>query len=117
MEVEILQAARDEVKKTELLRPLHCIAGRLARRVKAMTGDLFKIASLCRILGIGRSSAYRESTTRGEHYARSDDRTVTAQIRSVIRTRSSYGARRVIALSTVSSVCSTARNGSAAQWI
>lgn len=63
-----------------------------------MTGNRFKTAPICRVLGIGRSSAYRESAPRRERYARSDDRTVTAQIRSVIRTRASYGARRVTAL-------------------
>lgn len=47
---------------------------------------------------IGRSSAYRESVPRAERYARAEDRSVTAQIRSVIRTRSPYGARRVTAL-------------------
>lgn len=63
-----------------------------------MTGHRFKTAPVCRVLGIGRSSAYRESAPRAARYARADDRTVTAQIRAVIRTRSSYGARRVTAL-------------------
>jgi putative transposase len=63
-----------------------------------MTGNRFKTAPICRVLGIGRSSAYRESAPQPERYARSDDRTVTAQIRAVIRTRASYGARRVTAL-------------------
>lgn len=62
------------------------------------TGDKYKTAPICRLLGIGRSSAYRESAPRSERYARADDRTVTAQIRSMIRTRASYGARRVTAL-------------------
>lgn len=61
-----------------------------------MTGH--KIAPICRVLGIGRANAYRESHARGEHYVRAEDRVVTAQIRSVIRTRASYGARRVRAL-------------------
>lgn len=89
MEVETLQAARDEVKekKTELL-----------RRVKAMIVDRYKMAPIWRMLGIRRSSVYRESTPRPERYARADDRTVTAQIRAVIRARVSYGARRVTAL-------------------
>jgi hypothetical protein len=85
MEIEILQAARDEVKKTAL-----------RRRVQAMTGR--KVAPICRTLGIGRSAAYRESVGRPRRYARADDRTVAAQIRAVIRTRASYGARRVRAL-------------------
>lgn len=63
-----------------------------------MTGGRYKTAPICRVLGIGRSSAYRDTQPRGDHYARADDRTVTAQIRSVIRTRASYGARRVTAL-------------------
>ena len=63
-----------------------------------MTGGRYKTAPICRVLGIGRSNAYRESSPRGERYARAEDRTVTAQIRSVIRTRASYGARRVTAL-------------------
>ena len=63
-----------------------------------MTNGRYKTAPICRVLGIGRSSAYRKSAPRPERYARADDRTVTAQIRSVIRTRASYGARRVTAL-------------------
>ncbi len=63
-----------------------------------MTGGRYKTAPICRVLGIGRSSAYRDTQPRGDRYARADDRTVTAQIRSVIRTRASYGARRVTAL-------------------
>lgn len=63
-----------------------------------MTAGRFKTAPICRVLGIGRSSAYRESVPRPERYARADDRTVTARIRTVIRTRASYGARRVTAL-------------------
>lgn len=61
-----------------------------------MTGR--KLAPICRTLGIGRSAAYRESVGRPRRYARAEDRTVTAQIRAVIRTRASYGARRVRAL-------------------
>ncbi len=56
------------------------------------------MARICRTLRIGRSSAYREAMPRGPRYARADDRVVTAQVRSVIRTRASYGARRVRAL-------------------
>ena len=63
-----------------------------------MTGARYKTAPVCRVLGLGRSSAYRESVPRAERYTRSEDRVVTAQIRSVIRTRASYGARRVTAL-------------------
>lgn len=61
-----------------------------------MTGHA--MAPICRTLRISRACAYRESTGRPAHYARADDRVVTAQIRTVIRTRASYGARRVRAL-------------------
>ena len=61
-----------------------------------MTGQ--KMAPICRSLGISRACAYRESVGRPAHYARAEDRVVTAQIRTVIRTRASYGARRVRAL-------------------
>lgn len=61
-----------------------------------MTGQ--KMAPICRTLGISRACAYRESVGRPAHYARAEDRVVTAQIRTVIRTRASYGARRVRAL-------------------
>lgn len=61
-----------------------------------MTGQ--KLAPICRTLGISRACAYRESVGRPSRYVRADDRMVTAQIRTVIRTRASYGARRVRAL-------------------
>jgi putative transposase len=61
-----------------------------------MTGR--QLAPICRTLGISRACAYRESVGRPARYVRADDRTVTAQIRAVIRTRASYGARRVWAL-------------------
>ena len=61
-----------------------------------MTGR--KMAPICRTLGIGRACAYRESVGRPARYVRADDRVVMAQIRTVIRTRASYGARRVRAL-------------------
>ena len=57
-----------------------------------------KMAPICRVLGISRACAYRESGGRPARYARADDRVVRAQIRTVIRTRASYGARRVRAL-------------------
>jgi len=41
-----------------------------------MTGR--KIAPICRVLGIGRASAYREEKPRGPRYAKADDRVVTA---------------------------------------
>jgi len=56
------------------------------------------MAPICRTLAISRACAYRESVGRPARYVRADDRVVTAQIRTVIRTRASYGARRVRAL-------------------
>lgn len=61
-----------------------------------MTGR--KMAPICRTLGIGRACAYRDSVGRPARYVRADDRVVTAQMRTVIRTRAAYGARRVRAL-------------------
>jgi len=61
-----------------------------------MTGS--PLTLICRTLGISRACGYRESLGRPARYARADDRVVTAQIRAVIRTRASYGARRVRAL-------------------
>src|SRR5690242_9406049 len=56
------------------------------------------MAVICRVLGISRACAYRASSGRPVYYAKADDRVVTAQIRTIIRTRSSYGSRRVRAL-------------------
>jgi len=61
-----------------------------------MTGR--KLAPICRTLGISRACASRESVGRPARYVRADDRMVTAHMRTVIRTRASYGARRVRAL-------------------
>jgi transposase InsO family protein len=61
-----------------------------------MTGR--KVAAICRVLGVGRASAYRPETPRGPRYVRADDRMVTAQIREVIGTRATYGSRRTWAL-------------------
>jgi putative transposase len=61
-----------------------------------MTGH--KVAGICRVLGIGRATSYREERPRGPRYAKVGDRAVTAQIREVIRTRATYGSRRVRAL-------------------
>jgi hypothetical protein len=83
MEVEILQAAWDEVKKDSLL-----------RRVQEVTGR--KMAPICRTLGISRACAYRKSVGRPARYARAEDRVVTAQIRTVIRTRATGISRSTI---------------------
>ena len=61
-----------------------------------MTGR--KMAVICRVLGISRAWAYRTSAGRPARYATAADRVVTAQIRTIIRTRAAYGARRVRAL-------------------
>jgi len=61
-----------------------------------MTGR--KVATICRVLGIGRATVYRASAPRGPRYAMPDDRLVTARIREVIRTRATYGSRRTRAL-------------------
>ena len=47
------------------------------------------------MLGIGRATSYREERPRGRRYVKADDRVVTAQIREVVRTRATYGSRRV----------------------
>jgi transposase InsO family protein len=56
------------------------------------------VAAICRTLGFGRATAYRTTGPRPLFYRRRDDRLVTAQIRTIIRTRGSYGSRRVRAL-------------------
>ena len=61
-----------------------------------MTGA--PVAPIARLLGISRSSAYRETRPRPSRYERRDDRAVTSQMKSVIGTRASYGARRVRAI-------------------
>ena len=61
-----------------------------------MTGR--KLATICRVLALNRASAYRAPKPWGPRYARADDRLVLAQIREVIRTRATYGARRIRAL-------------------
>lgn len=63
---------------------------------QAMTGQA--MAPIYRTLGISRACAYRASVGRPAHYVRAGDRVVAAQIRTVIRTRASYGVRRVRAL-------------------
>jgi len=86
MEVEILHAARDEVKKKTAL----------LRRVQEMTRR--PLVAICRTLRIGRATAYRTTGPRPPRYARAEDGTVTTQIRTVIRQRAAYGYRRVTAL-------------------
>jgi len=57
-----------------------------------MTGR--PIARLCRVLDIGRATAYRDRKPRARRYHRSDDATVHAQLKEVLRDRGSYGYRR-----------------------
>jgi putative transposase len=57
-----------------------------------MTGR--PIARLCRVLDIGRATAYRDRKPRARRYHRSDDATVHAQLQEVLRDRGSYGYRR-----------------------
>jgi len=54
--------------------------------------------TLCQVLGVSRSSAYRQCTPRARFYRRQEDATVLEQIKEVIRERASYGHRRVTTL-------------------
>jgi putative transposase len=56
------------------------------------------ITAICRTLKIGRATPYRTTHGRLAHYTCAEDRTVTAQIREIIRQRGAYGYRRVTAL-------------------
>ncbi len=55
------------------------------------------VAVICRVLGVSRSTAYRSHRSRGPYYRRADDDLVASQIRVVVRTRATYGHRRVTA--------------------
>ena len=55
------------------------------------------MAVICRVLGVSRSSAYRAEAPRGPRYHRKDDERVAGQIRVVVKTRATYGHRRVTA--------------------
>ncbi len=52
------------------------------------------IATICRALGVGRATAYRDPRGRPPRYRRRDDEVVQAQLRQVLRERGSYGYRR-----------------------
>jgi len=56
------------------------------------------ITRLCRTLGIGRASAYRDRKPRARRYHRQDDAAVHAQLKEVLRDRGSYGYRRATVL-------------------
>lgn len=60
-----------------------------------MTGR--PVATICRVLGVSRSTAYR-STKERRFYRRREDEIVLGRIRSVIRKRATYGHRRVTVL-------------------
>jgi transposase InsO family protein len=55
------------------------------------------VAVICRVLGVSRSSAYRTNAPRGPRYHRKDDERVAGQIRVVVKSRATYGHRRVTA--------------------
>jgi putative transposase len=57
-----------------------------------MTGR--PITRVCRVLDISRATAYRDRKPRASRYHRSDDATVHAQLKEVLRDRGSYGYRR-----------------------
>ena len=54
--------------------------------------------TICTVLGVGRATAYRATVGRPRRYVRAGDATVLAQIRAILRTRGSYGYRRVTVL-------------------
>jgi putative transposase len=86
MEVEILHAAQEIVKKSVL-----------AQRVRAVTGH--PVAAICRRLGMARQTAYHVlRPRRAGFYRRADDETVLQQIRAVTNSRATYGYRRVWAM-------------------
>lgn len=56
------------------------------------------MSCICQVLGIGRATVYRAATPRERRYAKADDRTLVAQLRTVLRERATYGYRRATAL-------------------
>jgi putative transposase len=56
------------------------------------------VRTICRVLGVGKSTVYRASTPRARRYAMADDRVVHAQLKAVLRERASYGHRRATVL-------------------
>lgn len=49
------------------------------------------------VLGVSRSTAYRQTKPRGRFYKRAEDDLVLEQIRTVTKRRATYGHRRVVA--------------------
>lgn len=95
-------------------RHINKIKTALLHRVRATTGR--PMALICRVLGIGRACAYHTRAGRPRRYATGEDGVVTAQIRTIIRTQASYGARRVRALSIASSAPGTISSASVVSW-
>ncbi|MEP7326878.1 MAG: IS3 family transposase [Gemmatimonadota bacterium] len=58
----------------------------------------YPVAVICRTLGISRSTAYRSSTGRGPFYRKADNADVETHIRAILRTRGTYGHKRLTAL-------------------
>jgi putative transposase len=58
----------------------------------------YPVAVLCRTLGVSRSTAYRRSAPRGPFYTKAADAVVAQHIRAILRTRGTYGHKRVTAL-------------------
>lgn len=56
------------------------------------------MTAICATLGVGRATVYRAATPRARRYAKADDRVLIAQLRVVLRERSTYGYRRATAL-------------------
>jgi len=56
------------------------------------------LTRICRTLGIGRATAYRERGPRAARYHRQDDPQVYARLKDVLRERGSYGYRRATVL-------------------
>lgn len=56
------------------------------------------MAVICRVLGIGRATAYRDRGPRPGRYRRREDATVYVQLKAVLRDRGSYGYRRATVL-------------------
>ena len=82
MEVEILRAAQEVLKKSLV-----------AQRVRSLTG--LPVAAICRTLQMARRTAYHVPRARPDGvYRKTDDETVLRQIRSVTNSRASYGTPR-----------------------
>ena len=56
------------------------------------------MATICRLLAVGRAAAYRSERPRPGRYQRRDDPIFYAQLKAVLRERGSYGYRRATVL-------------------